>query len=616
LFLKRNKSSLPTPFRSSTPKFIDPKKGSQHYLRRYYNEPAYKLWFDKNYPDYTIEEAIELAIPDSISKLKEIKSLFHKKSIHVTVIVLAITVFGLVVFNTAWFADDAYIMFRTIDNVSNGYGLVWNTHERVQTFTAAAMTLLQTVFYLITRDIYYTNIFLSVGISLVTVILFSFKIAKTTTLALLGITIFIMSKAFVDYSTSGLENPLTHLILALFFIVYVKSCKKFTTKNFFLLTLIAGFGAFNRTDTLILFLPAVLFVFYKIRSLKSFGLLIAGLTPIISWEIFSVLYYGFLFPNSAYSKVINSGQTNQIERGLNYFVDSLTWDPLTLSIIGAGVLAIFLTKRWQYLPFVVSIFLYFGWIFRMGADFMSGRFFTATLIIAVFLLVSSLYGTKFFSRKWVPPIIFATIIIFGITSPNPPIFSDSNFGGLIHGENIHNGITDERGFYYSSSGLFRSNTDTPHIINNYYSVENGRTKVDLSSYDIALCSNIGFFGWYAGPNIVVLEPWAKGDGFLSHIPAEPGDRMTGHYRRGIPAGYLESIVFEKNLFEDENLAQYYDKLMILQRSDDFFSLERLKIIWNMNTGKYNHLIESYDASNDDFVRHGLNNPNVKVVRCN
>ncbi len=252
----------------------------------------------------------------------------------------------------------------------------------------------------------------------------------------------------------------------------------------------------------------------------------------------------------------------------------------------------------------------------MGADFMSGRFFTATLLLAVFLLVSSLYGTKFFSRKWVPPLIFATIIIIGITSPNPPIFSDSDFGGLNHGKNVHNGITDERGFYYSSTGLFRSNTDTPHIINNWASIENGHTRKDLSGYDIALCSNIGFFGWYVGPDVVVLEPWAKGDGFLSHMSGKPGDKMTGHYARVIPAGYLESIVFEKNLFEDENLAQYYDKLMILQRSDDFFSLERLKIILDMNTGKYNHLIESYDTSNDDFFRNALNNPNVNVVHCN
>jgi hypothetical protein len=38
--------------------FIDPNKDPQHYLERYYNEPNYKDWFDRNYPDLTIEEAV------------------------------------------------------------------------------------------------------------------------------------------------------------------------------------------------------------------------------------------------------------------------------------------------------------------------------------------------------------------------------------------------------------------------------------------------------------------------------------------------------------------------------------------------------------------------------
>jgi len=50
------------------PDFVDPKKGAQYYLDRYSDEPAYKKWFDTNYPDYTIEEAIELAIPDAFSE--------------------------------------------------------------------------------------------------------------------------------------------------------------------------------------------------------------------------------------------------------------------------------------------------------------------------------------------------------------------------------------------------------------------------------------------------------------------------------------------------------------------------------------------------------------------
>ena len=53
---------------SKTPDFIDPKKGAQYYLDRYNDEPAYKKWFDSNFPDYTIDEAIELAIPDAFSE--------------------------------------------------------------------------------------------------------------------------------------------------------------------------------------------------------------------------------------------------------------------------------------------------------------------------------------------------------------------------------------------------------------------------------------------------------------------------------------------------------------------------------------------------------------------
>jgi len=53
---------------SNIPDFIDPEQGAQYYLDRYNNEPAYKDWFDTNFPDYTIEEAIELAIPGTFSE--------------------------------------------------------------------------------------------------------------------------------------------------------------------------------------------------------------------------------------------------------------------------------------------------------------------------------------------------------------------------------------------------------------------------------------------------------------------------------------------------------------------------------------------------------------------
>ena len=50
---------LPSP----KPTFVDPTKDPQHYIDRYNNEPQYKEWFDTNYPDYTIEEAVGITSP-------------------------------------------------------------------------------------------------------------------------------------------------------------------------------------------------------------------------------------------------------------------------------------------------------------------------------------------------------------------------------------------------------------------------------------------------------------------------------------------------------------------------------------------------------------------------
>ncbi len=48
--------------------FVDETKDPQFYIDRYNSEPAYKDWFDKNFPDYTIEEAVGLGMDDEMSK--------------------------------------------------------------------------------------------------------------------------------------------------------------------------------------------------------------------------------------------------------------------------------------------------------------------------------------------------------------------------------------------------------------------------------------------------------------------------------------------------------------------------------------------------------------------
>ena len=51
---------------------VDSKKDPHEYLKRYLKEPKYKDWFDRNYPNYTIYDAVGLTISDYRSMKKEL----------------------------------------------------------------------------------------------------------------------------------------------------------------------------------------------------------------------------------------------------------------------------------------------------------------------------------------------------------------------------------------------------------------------------------------------------------------------------------------------------------------------------------------------------------------
>ena len=83
----------------------------------------------------------------------------------------AAIVFLIVLLRTAWLGEDAFITFRTVDNFVNGYGLTWNTTERVQGFTNPLWMFLVSFFYFFSHEIFYTALLISVGISLLAVVL-------------------------------------------------------------------------------------------------------------------------------------------------------------------------------------------------------------------------------------------------------------------------------------------------------------------------------------------------------------------------------------------------------------------------------------------------------------
>jgi len=99
---------------------------------------------------------------------------------------------------------------------------------------------------------------------------------------------------------------------------------------------------------------------------------------------------------------------------------------------------------------------------------------------------------------------------------------------------------------------------------------------------------------------VFLFCFREREAILDLLEMVSGQRMMTTYIRpggvwrDIPEGYLESLASGENEILDPVLAQYYDKLSFVIRGE-LFDWNRLIEIWNLNTGKYNSLIDSYNA---------------------
>ncbi|OGO25088.1 MAG: hypothetical protein A2W33_06480 [Chloroflexi bacterium RBG_16_52_11] len=514
------------------------------------------------------------------------------------VLTLVVLLFLVVLVKNAWIGDDAYITFRAVENFVSGYGPVHNIGERVQTFTHPFwMLLISASYFVVNRllsiqfwaQLYYLVIALSVAISLATVILMASGIARTVLGGILAIAILTLSKAFVDYSTSGLENPLSHLILAIFLLLYFKK-SSMNLNKLTLLALLTALAALNRPDLILLCFPALAYAFWRVRDRKQGLLRIAlGLTPLVIWEAFSLFYYGFLTPNTAFAK-LNTGISLGLlfQQGYLYFLNSLSLDPLTLLVILLVIVVTFVIKEWGYLPFILGIFLYMLYVLRIGGDFMSGRYFSAPLLIAAALL--AIYR---FQDLKAYAIGFLVVIVVGLASPRPPIqfMADYNevYGPI--GELIsETGISDEHLYYHSRLGLLADNRDE-----NYPgSVFAGRKWVRKDNpMGVEITGPLGIFSYIKGPNIHVIDLNGLADPLMARLPIEnPEHWRIGHFRHLMPDGYLETLKSGENRIVDQNLARYYDHLALITRGK-LFEPVRLRMILEMNLGRYDHLIRSY-----------------------
>jgi arabinofuranosyltransferase len=499
---------------------------------------------------------------------------------------VTLSVLSTLVIRAAWVSDDAYITFRTIDNFFHGYGLRWNIAERVQTYTHPLWMLVVAAAYSVTHEPYYTSIALSLLLTLSTVYLLVNKVATSLPSSVAAVIALLMSKAFIDYSTSGLENALTHWLLIAFFSVHFGDSNG--RRRVLVLTAVTALLATNHADTVLLVAPVLLITLWRERGRATLVAFLIGLTPIVAWEAFSLIYYGFPLPNTAYAKLLRTGvpASALLMQGLIYLFDSIRLDPVTLMTIAGASAFVIATRMMEGMPVVVGMFLYLIWVVRIGGDFMSGRLLSAPLICAAVIL--GRVNTDRIDRR-MGALVYAGLIAVGLASPRPTVLNNPSTTTEAGSASLiaPSGIADERLVYFQETGLLNVTRATGPA--------GGRVKNPApeglsmgSPLSVEHLAQVGFHGYYAGPAVHVIDHLGLGDPLLARLPST-GSWRIGHFYRGLPDGYQETIATGVNHLKDPGLIAYYNRLLTITRGD-IFSRDRFRTIVRMNLGQYDSLL--------------------------
>ena len=500
-----------------------------------------------------------------------------------TAFVMALVVFSVVFIANSWVGDDAFISFRVSDNIIHGYGPRWNVAERVQAFTDPLWTFLLAAAGYITGELFYTSMALSFVLC-VLMLAVAWRWLDRRADRWLLVALLVSSKAFIDYSSSGLEYPVSYLLLACFVAALIQptGLTPDARPPLVLLTFIASLSFVNRADTILLYLPTLVWLLgARLRTLTFTEVrrLFYAASPAWGWLLFSLIYYGFPFPNTYYAKAASGIPTwLYIRQGLAYIASSFRFDAVTLSTVTAAILAMFVTKGVRQKMLALGAFAYVLYTISVGGDFMAGRFFALPFLMSV-LLLANLPKRRLTALTGV-----ALLVVLNVVNPLAPVKTiPAADRGLDIGWNwrLQNGVKDERGAI--ASGVSPLTYEVFRRMPDNLMAREGRS-LKASPEKVLVHPWIGVTGYYAGPTKYIIDPNGLSDPFLARLPVPPDFYFAfwvSHYTRAIPEGYVESRKSGTDMLTDHLLRLYYDKVVNVT-TGPIFSASRWRDIIDLN----------------------------------
>lgn len=238
-------------------------------------------------------------------------------------IAIVVVCYAALAWNRRWIADDGLIVVRTVRQLLEGNGPVFNAFERAEASTSTLWTYLVALGTFVSRQTpEKVAIYLGMVLAVAAVIIACdatrrWQRARGETAPLLpaGILVVIGVVPFWDFASSGLETGLCFAYLALCWWLLVDVERKTIAS-----VIVFGLGPLVRPDF------AVVAVTFSVASWlivrppwrRTLTLLVMGIALPFAYEVFRAGYYGTLVPLPALAKSASSALWG---RGLAYALD-------------------------------------------------------------------------------------------------------------------------------------------------------------------------------------------------------------------------------------------------------------------------------------------------------
>ena len=305
-------------------------------------------------------------------------------------------------FARRWISDDGLIVLRTVRNLEEGNGPVFNVGERVEANTS---TLWQ---YLILLARWVTNaplesiaVNLGLFLAVAAMMLGAWATARAffrsgqfsaPLVAPAGALVYLALPPARDFFTSGLEWGLSIFYLAALWALLQHWAQSRTNTSAYWLALWAGLAWLVRPEFALYGGLAGLLLLAAHRNWKAWLCILGAALPIpAGYQFFRMGYYGLLTPHTAVAKSASSSAWGS---GLNYLQDFIGPYALYLPVLVLAGAALW-TFRAQLRPAALRssttvTYLMVGaaavhvlYVLRVGGDFMHGRMLLLPLFAAL-----------------------------------------------------------------------------------------------------------------------------------------------------------------------------------------------------------------------------------------